>query len=91
MTWSLVTPHDLKALNPTRMLTVAAMNGIAVACFVAANEVRWPETLVMLLGGLVGGVVGGRIGQRLPPAMTRAIVIVVTIAMTIVFFRRAYF
>lgn len=89
--WSLVTTHDLKALNPTRMLTVAAMNGIAVAYFVAANEVQWRETLVVLAGGLVGGFVGGRIGQRLPPATTRLVIMAVTALMTVVFFKRAYF
>lgn len=89
--WSLVTPHDLKALNPTRMLTVAAMNGIAVAWFVAAGEVQWPETFVVLAGGLVGGFLGGRIGQRLPLGITRAIIMAVTAAMTLIFFKRAYF
>jgi uncharacterized protein len=89
--WSLVTPHDLKTLNPTRMLTVAAMNGIAVAWFVAAGEVRWAETLVVLAGGLVGGFIGGRIGQRLPQGITRAVIMVVTAGMTVLFFRRAYF
>ena len=89
--WSLLTSHDLKALNPTRMLTVAAMNGIAVAWFVFKGEVQWTETLVVLAGGLVGGFVGGRIGQRLAPSVTRAVIMTVTVLMTLVFFRRAYF
>lgn len=89
--WSLVTPHDLKTLNPTRMLTVAAMNGIAVAWFIAAGEVQWPETLAVLAGGLVGGFVGGRLGQRLPLGTTRAIIMAVTAGMTLIFFKRAYF
>jgi uncharacterized membrane protein YfcA len=89
--WSLVTEHDLKTLNPTRMVTVAAMNGIAVAFFVVAGEVQWPETLVVLAGGLAGGFLGGRLGQRLPPRVTRTVIMTVTVAMTVVFFRRAYF
>ncbi len=89
--WSLVTPHDLKALNPTRMLTVSAMNGIAVAWFVLAGEIHWPATLSMLAGSVIGGFVGGRIGQRLPLAVTRAVIMIVTVAMTVTFFRRAYF
>lgn len=89
--WSLVTPHDLKALNPTRMLAVAAMNGIAVAWFVLQGEVQWAETLAVLAGGLVGGFVGGRLGQRLAPPVTRAVIMTVTVMMTLVFFRRAYF
>jgi uncharacterized membrane protein YfcA len=89
--WSLVTPHDLKTLNPTRMVAVAAMNGIAVAWFIGAGEVQWPQTLVVLAGGLVGGFVGGRIGQRLPQGVTRAVIMTVTAGMTLLFFRRAYF
>ena len=89
--WSLVTVHDIKALNPTRMLTVAAMNGVAVAWFISAGQVQWPETLVMLAGGVGGGFLGGRIGQRLPLGITRAIIMAVTAAMTVIFFRRAYF
>jgi uncharacterized membrane protein YfcA len=89
--WSLVDRHDLKALHPTRMLTVAAMNVIAVAYFVARSEVRWPETMVMLVGAGVGGFVGGRIGQRLPPTVTRYVILGMTVVTTLVFFRRAYF
>ncbi|MGE0812256.1 MAG: sulfite exporter TauE/SafE family protein [Vicinamibacterales bacterium] len=89
--WSLVDRHDLKALHPTRMLTVAAMNVIAVAYFVARGEVRWAETLVMLVGAVAGGFLGGRLGQRLPPTVTRYLIVGVTVGMTLVFFRRAYF
>lgn len=89
--WSVLDDHDLKALNPTRMLIVAATNGIAVVYFVLANEVRWPETLAMLAGGLVGGFLGARLGQRLPLRVVRAVTIAITVAMTLVFFRRAYF
>lgn len=88
--WSLVTPHDLKSLNATRMLTVSAMNGIAVAWFVSAGEVHWRETLVVLAGGIGGGFLGGRLGQRLPLGVTRTVILLVTVAMTLAFFRRAY-
>lgn len=89
--WSVLDDHDLKALNPTRMLIVAATNGIAVVYFVLAGEVRWPQTLVMLAGGIVGGFLGARLGQRLPLAVVRAVTITITIAMTLIFFERAYF
>ena len=89
--WSIVSAHDIKALNPTRMLTVAAMNGIAVGWFITAGQVQWPETLAVLAGGLAGGFVGGRVGQRLPLGITRAVIMAVTAAMTLIFFKRAYF
>ena len=88
--WSLLDRHDVKALHPTRVTIVSATNGIAVATFVVANEVWWPQTVVMLAGALAGGYVGARIGQRLPSGATRALTLVVTTGMTLVFFARAY-
>ena len=89
--WSVLDDYDLKTLNPTRMLVVAATNGIAVVYFVAAREVWYAPGLVMLVGGVVGGYAGARLGQRLPPAVTRSVVIAVTVGMTLAFFERAYF
>jgi hypothetical protein len=88
--WSLLDGADLKALNPTRTIVVAAMNTVAVICFVMANEVWWPQTLVLLAGALGGGYAGARIGQRLPVAVVQATIIAITVGMTLIFFRRAY-
>ena len=70
---------------------VSAMNGIAVVCFVVAGQVWWPQTMVLLLGGLAGGYAGARLGQRLPAPVVRRLIIGVTMVMTAIFFRRAYF
>ena len=88
--WSLIDGYELKTLNPTRMLVVGATNAIAVIYFVVAREVWWPQTLVLLAGGIVGGYAGARVGQRLPPRVARAIVISITVGMTLAFFKRAY-
>jgi hypothetical protein len=88
--WSLLDGADLKALNPTRTIVVAAMNTVAVICFVMANEVWLPQTLVLLAGALGGGYAGARIGQRLPVAVVQATIIAITVGMTLIFFRRAY-
>ena len=88
--WSLLDRHELKALNPTRVVIVTATNAIAVAAFVAAGEVRWPQTLLVLAGALVGGYGGARLGQRLPAPVTRWITLAIATGMTLVFFRRAY-
>jgi uncharacterized membrane protein YfcA len=87
--WSLLDGADLKALNPTRTLVVAATNAFAVGYFVVASEVWWPQTFLMLAGALGGGFVGARIGQRLPVSVVRATVIAITVGVTFIFFRRA--
>jgi hypothetical protein len=88
--WSLLDGADLKALNPTRTIVIAVTNGVAVACFVIANQVWWPQTLLVLAGAFGGGYAGARLGQRLPVAVVRATIIAITAGMTLIFFRRAY-
>jgi uncharacterized membrane protein YfcA len=57
--WSLlIASADLKAMAPARVLMVTATNGAAVAWFVAAGAVRWPETLAMLAANVIGGYLG---------------------------------
>jgi uncharacterized membrane protein YfcA len=88
--WTLLDTVDLKAMNPARMLLVSAMNIVAVACFVVAGQVWWPQALAVLAGALAGGYAGARLGQRLPPGVVRLIVTLVTVGMTIAFFVRGY-
>lgn len=89
-TWSLMVDADIKQLNPTRMLTVGAGNAAAVVTFIVAGQVRWPETLCLLVGAVVGGYGGARIARRAPAPVLRAIVIVIAVAMTVAFFVRAF-
>ena len=63
---------------------------MAVLAFVLADAVRWPETLVMLAGGLLGGVAGARLGRVVPPRITRLLTLCWTMAITCAFFARAY-
>jgi uncharacterized membrane protein YfcA len=88
--WTLLDTADLKAMNPVRTLLTSAMNAAAVACFVIAGQVWWPQALAVLAGALAGGYAGARVGQRLPPGVVRLFVTLVTVCMTIAFFVRGY-
>lgn len=88
-TWSLLISADIMRLNPTRMLMVAAANGVAVLCFVFSGKIWWPQTLSMLVGSAVGGYVGASIARRANPKILRAAIIVIGFGMTAVFFYRA--
>ena len=81
---------DLKHLNAPRTLLVSAANFVAVLAFIVANAVRWPETLVMLVGAIIGGYRGARIGRRAPARIIRAITLLVTFCITLAFFAKAY-
>lgn len=89
--WSLTSTADLRTLNPIRTLMVAAANGMAVACFVLTGNVRWPETLLVMIGGIVGGYIGAQLGRRLPLALLRAIILTIAVATTALYFTQAYF
>jgi uncharacterized membrane protein YfcA len=87
--WSLMlATDDLKSMAPARVVLVSAANGAAVAWFVAAGAVRWPEALAMLGGSVIGGYLGARLARVLPAEMVRRFVIVLTACITLVFFWR---
>jgi uncharacterized protein len=88
--WGLLDSCDLKRLNATRTLMVSAANVVAVLAFIAANAVRWPETLAMLVGAVMGGYGGARIGRRAQPGVIRVITLLVTSCITLAFFVKAY-
>jgi uncharacterized protein len=88
--WSLVSPADLRDLNPPKALLVAATNAIAVLCFLVAGRVAWAQTLPLLVAAIVGGYGGARLARRLSPRVLRLGVLLVSTFMTGVFFVRAH-
>jgi uncharacterized membrane protein YfcA len=88
--WGLLDSCDVKHLNAPRTLLVSAANVVAVLAFIAANAVRWPETLVMLVGAIIGGYSGARLGRRAPSRIIRAFTLIATFCITLVFFVKTY-
>jgi uncharacterized protein len=88
--WALVGEHDIKSLNPPRIMLASASNVAAAATFIIAGAVRWPQTLIMLVAGVIGGYGGARLGRVLPGPVIRALTIICAAAITIAFFLRAY-
>lgn len=88
--WLLLGEPDLKALNAPRTLLVTAANSVAALAFAVAGAVLWPQTLVMLVGGLAGGVAGAQLGRIVPAGPTRVLTLLWTAVVTAAFFARAY-
>lgn len=88
--WTLLDSAELKAMNPAKVVLVGTMNSIAVATFILAAQVRWPETLAMLAGAVIGGYGGARVSRFIDPRLIRAFVILVSTVMTGYFLRRAF-
>jgi uncharacterized membrane protein YfcA len=81
---------DIKTLNPPRIMLASASNVAAVATFIIAGAVRWPQTSIMLIAGVIGGYGGARLGRVLPGPVIRVLTIVGAAAITVAFFVRAY-
>jgi uncharacterized membrane protein YfcA len=88
--WGLLDNTDLKQLNAPRTLLVSAANVVAVLAFIVANAVRWPETLVMLVGAIIGGYGGAHIGRRAPPGIIRSVTLLAASCITLAFFVKTY-
>jgi uncharacterized protein len=78
---------DIHGMNGIKTVLSGSLNAIAAIVFIAAREVSWPPTLLMMAAGILGGFVGPAIARRVKPAIIRGVVICVGISMTVYFFR----
>jgi uncharacterized membrane protein YfcA len=81
---------NMHVMNGLKTALASCINGVAVATFVAAGAVAWPEATVMLVGAIIGGYGGARVARQIDPKRVRAFTIAVGCAMTLYFFARQY-
>ena len=81
---------NMHTMNGLKTALASCINGVAVATFVLAGAVAWPEAIVMLIGAILGGYGGAFYARRLDPSLVRRFTIVVACAMTLYFFVRQY-
>ena len=77
---------DIHGMNGVKTILSAALNGIAAAVFIAARQVSWRPTLIMMVAAIAGGYLGPVIARRMRPQVIRGVVIGVGVLMTIYFF-----
>lgn len=78
--------RDIHAINAVRTLLAAVINISAVATFIVARAVFWPQCLVMMAGALLGGWFGAHYIQKADPQKVRYGVIALGFAMSAYFF-----
>jgi len=83
--WSLFGTHDVKLMNPAKVLLVAAANTIAVACFLAGGTIALQPTATMLIAAALGGYLGARLTLILSSSQLRVAVTALNFVVTIVF------
>lgn len=77
---------NIHAMNGLKSLLVSSVNLVALALFIRARVVVWPEAMVMLLGAIAGGYGGAYYAQKVSPVTIRRLVIAVGFGMSAYFF-----
>lgn len=80
---------DIHGMNGIKTILSTALNAVASIIFIAAHQIWWRPTLLMMAAGIAGGYLGPVMARRMKPEVIRGIVIAVGVAMTIYFFRIA--
>jgi len=79
---------DIHEMNAVKSVLAVAINGVALAEFVALGAIAWAPGLIMMAGGIAGGYAGAATARRVNPRFVRVLVTVIAWGMTIVFFLR---
>ena len=85
---ALMGEHDIHTMNGMKTVLVSVANAVALATFIIARIVVWPQALIMVAGSLIGGYGGAYFSQRLKQIYVRRAVIVIGLAMSAYFFLR---
>jgi uncharacterized protein len=83
--------ETIRQANVLKNLLASVVSAVTIIIFVIQDVVRWPETVVMLMGAVLGGFLGGRLVAVLAPTTVRAIVISAGTLMTMVYAWRYWF
>ncbi|MGH9454157.1 MAG: sulfite exporter TauE/SafE family protein [Terriglobia bacterium] len=76
---------DIHAANGVKALLAAATNGVAMAAFIVARIVFWPQAILMLVGAVLGGYGGAHYAQKIKPSIVRGFVMAVGFSMSTYF------
>jgi uncharacterized membrane protein YfcA len=87
-TLSLLGMQNLHEMNALKMPLMVAINAPAVAAFIVAGAVAWPQAAVMIVGSVLGGYGGAEITRRMPQLWVRRGVIAIGLALSAYFFLR---
>jgi uncharacterized membrane protein YfcA len=78
--------QNIHAMNGVKTVLVGISNGVAIITFIWHGIVIWPQTILMLVGGLIGGYGGAHLAQKMNPQHVRWAVIAIGLSMSVYFF-----
>ena len=80
---------NIHGMNGIKTILGGSLNAIASVIFIAAHQVDWRPTLLMMVAAICGGYTGPVLARRMPPVVIKSLVIAVGALMTIYFFHIA--
>ena len=80
--------RDIHQMNAVKSALAVAINGVALAEFVALGAIAWAPGLIMMVGGIAGGYAGAATARRVEPRFVQVLVTVIAWGMTLLFFLR---
>jgi uncharacterized protein len=82
--------ENIHSMSGLRTLLVTCGNAVAVAVFILAHAIYWPQALLMMGGAIVGGYLGAWLAQKMRPKTVGYLVIAIGLSMSAYFFWRIY-
>jgi uncharacterized membrane protein YfcA len=80
--------QNIHEMNGVKTLLATVGNGVAVATFILAKAIFWPQAVLMTLGATLGGYAGAYFALKVDPKKVRWFAIATGFAMTAYFFMK---
>jgi hypothetical protein len=80
--------RDINSMNGLKLTLVGIMTVAAIAAFIVADVVRWPQTVPMLVGSTIGTYIAARWSQRIDQRLIKGFIIAFGLGLTVYFFWR---
>lgn len=78
--------EDIHEANAVRNAAITVVTLIGIALFTGAGLVRWPQSLVMMLGAVAGGWATVKVARRVPQRIVRIAILSWAVVLTMLAF-----
>ncbi len=86
--FALMGVENIHTMNGLKTMMASVCNAVALATFIVARAIVWPQALLMIVGAAIGGYGGAYYAQKLPAERVRQFVIFTGFSMSAYFFVR---
>ena len=88
--FALMGMENIHAINGLRTYLISVCNVAALAAFVWAGAILWPQAIVMTVGAALGGYGGAHFAQKMNPRGIRYLIIIIGFGVSAYFFYKTW-